>query len=83
MVRLGLPDVHQCREPAGPEQDRRVLDYCDRHGILIQTEVPTWGPKTFEGVGEQPAEAIMQNGLEQLREMSCQYCSIGLKLTRF
>jgi beta-glucuronidase len=21
-------------------QDRRVLDYCDRHGILIQTEVP-------------------------------------------
>jgi beta-glucuronidase len=21
-------------------QDRRVLDYCDRHGILIQMEVP-------------------------------------------
>jgi beta-galactosidase len=51
------------------QQDRRVLDYCDRHGILIQTEVPTWGPKTFEGMGEQPAEAILQNGLEQLREM--------------
>ena len=50
-------------------QDRRVLDYCDRHGILIQTEVPTWGPKTFEGMGEQPAADIMQNGLEQLREM--------------
>ncbi|MCK7477294.1 MAG: hypothetical protein M0C28_07190 [Candidatus Moduliflexus flocculans] len=25
------------------QQDRRVLDYCDRHGILIQLEVPTWG----------------------------------------
>jgi beta-galactosidase len=24
-------------------QDKRVLDYCDGHGILIQTEVPTWG----------------------------------------
>jgi len=21
-------------------QDKRVLDYCDRHGILVQTEVP-------------------------------------------
>lgn len=50
-------------------QDRRVLDYCDRHGILIQTEVPTWGPKTFEGMADEPSPAIMNNGLEQLREM--------------
>ncbi|GAC1667950.1 MAG: hypothetical protein NVS9B4_23790 [Candidatus Acidiferrum sp.] len=50
-------------------QDRRVLDYCDRHGILIQTEVPTWGPDTFKGMGDIPAPEIMQNGLEQLREM--------------
>src|SRR5438132_7107726 len=27
-------------------QDARVLDYCDRHGILIQSEVPAWGPAT-------------------------------------
>ncbi len=26
------------------QQDRRVLDYCDRHGILIQLEVPDLGP---------------------------------------
>ena len=32
-------------------QDRRVLDYCDRHGILMQTEVPTWGPGTSQGMG--------------------------------
>jgi beta-glucuronidase len=51
------------------QQDKRVLDYCDRHGILIQTEVPTWGPKTFEGMGEQPDADLMQNGLDQLREM--------------
>jgi beta-galactosidase len=51
------------------QQDRRVLDYCDRHGIMIQTEVPTWGADTFKGMGEQPDPDIMQNGLEQLREM--------------
>jgi beta-glucuronidase len=50
-------------------QDRRVLDWCDRHGILIQTEVPTWGAKTFAGMGPDPAPEIMNNGLDQLREM--------------
>ncbi|HSB17085.1 MAG TPA: glycoside hydrolase family 2 TIM barrel-domain containing protein [Bryobacteraceae bacterium] len=51
------------------QQDRRVLDYCDRHGILIQTEVPSWGTKTFEGMGDTPSHEILENGLEQLREM--------------
>jgi beta-galactosidase len=51
------------------QQDRRVLDYCDRHGILMQSEVPCWGPNTFKGMGEQPDADIMENGLEQLREM--------------
>ena len=51
------------------QQDRRVLDYCDRHGILIQTEVPSWGTKTFEGMGDAPSREILENGLEQLREM--------------
>ncbi|MBV8819951.1 MAG: hypothetical protein JO022_16425, partial [Acidobacteriaceae bacterium] len=51
------------------QQDRRVLDYCDRHGILIQTEVPTWGPGTFKGMGEQPDTDILENGIEQLGEM--------------
>ena len=50
-------------------QDKSVLDYCDRHGILMQTEVPTWGPATFQGMGAEPDPAIMENGLEQLREM--------------
>jgi beta-galactosidase/beta-glucuronidase len=50
-------------------QDKRVLDYCDRHGILMQTEVPAWGPGTFEGMKGQPDAGIMENGLEQLREM--------------
>lgn len=51
------------------QQDRRVLDYCDRNGILIQVEVPAWGPKTFAGMKDQPDMALMENGLEQLREM--------------
>lgn len=50
-------------------QDKRVLDYCDRHGILMQSEVPTWGPATFEGMTGEPNPDIMQNGIEQLREM--------------
>ncbi len=50
-------------------QDRRILDYCDRQGILIQTEVPSWGGQTFQGMEVEPSPDIMQNGLEQLREM--------------
>jgi beta-glucuronidase len=51
------------------QQDRRLLDWCDRNGILIQVEVPTWGPNTFEGMAANPDTALMDNGLEQLREM--------------
>ena len=50
-------------------QDKRVLDYCDRYGILLQTEVPAWGPDTFARMTTQPDEDIMQNAIEQLREM--------------
>jgi len=53
-------------------QDRRVLDYCDRYGILMQLEVPTWGSDTFKGMTAEPLPALMQNGLEQLREMITQ-----------
>jgi beta-galactosidase len=50
-------------------QDKRVLDYCDRHGILVQVEIPAWGAETFDGMTSQPDEDILENGLEQLREM--------------
>ena len=50
-------------------QDRRILDWCDRHGILMQTEVPTWGGATFKGMATEPRRSMMKNGLEQLREM--------------
>ncbi|HKV61894.1 MAG TPA: glycoside hydrolase family 2 TIM barrel-domain containing protein [Candidatus Acidoferrum sp.] len=50
-------------------QDKRVLDYCDRHGILMQSEIPAWGYDTFAGMGAEPDADILQNGLEQLREM--------------
>jgi beta-galactosidase len=51
------------------QQDRRVMDYCDRKGILIQVEVPTWGPDTFRKFEGNQFEDIAANGLEQLREM--------------
>jgi beta-galactosidase len=50
-------------------QDKRVLDYCDRHGILMQSEVPAWGWETFRGAGALPDADVMESGLEQLREM--------------
>ena len=50
-------------------QDRRVLDCCDRHGILMQEEVPAWGPETFRKTSDEIQHALEQNGLEQLREM--------------
>ena len=51
------------------QQDRRVLDYCDRHGILLQSEIPAWGYDTFQGMCSHPLPELMQNGLEQLQEM--------------
>ncbi len=50
-------------------QDRRVLDFCDRHGILMQEEVPAWGPSTFRDISDDLQHKLEQNGLEQLREM--------------
>jgi beta-galactosidase len=28
------------------QQDEAILDWCDRHGILVQEEVPLWGSQT-------------------------------------
>jgi beta-galactosidase len=50
-------------------QDRRVLEYCDRNGILIQEEVPAWGPSTFDKVSDELQHQLEENGLQQLREM--------------
>ena len=50
-------------------QDSRVLDYCDRHGILIQTEIPAWGWESFKDMATEPDADILENGLEQMREM--------------
>ena len=50
-------------------QDSRVLDYCDRHGILIQSEIPVWGWESFKGMTTEPDADILENGIEQMREM--------------
>jgi beta-glucuronidase len=50
-------------------QDKRVLDFCDRNGILMQEEVPAWGDETFDSTTDEEQHALEQNGLEQLREM--------------
>jgi len=50
-------------------QDSRVLDFCDRHGILIQSEIPAWGWESFKGMATEPDADILENGIEQMREM--------------
>src|SRR5262249_19989870 len=50
-------------------QDTRVLDYCDRHGILVQSEIPAWGWDTFKNMTDEPDADILANGFEQMREM--------------
>ena len=50
-------------------QDQRVLDFCDRNGILFQEEVPAWGPGTFSNIDADLLAQLTTNGLEQLREM--------------
>jgi beta-glucuronidase len=56
-------------------QDKRVLDYCDKHGILMQSEIPAWGYDTFASMGAEPDADILQNALEQLREMIARDCN--------
>jgi beta-glucuronidase len=50
-------------------QDKRVLDFCDRNGILMQEEVPAWGPDTFDKTSDELQKQLETNGLEQLQEM--------------
>jgi beta-galactosidase len=50
-------------------QDKRVLDFCDRHGILMQEEIPAWGPFTFADISEELEQKLEANGREQLGEM--------------
>ncbi|MBN2326362.1 MAG: hypothetical protein JXR73_04345 [Candidatus Omnitrophica bacterium] len=38
------------------QQDDAVFEFCDREGILVQEEVPAWGPKTMEGEFEEIQE---------------------------
>lgn len=44
-------------------QDEYVLDWCDRHGILIQEEIPFWGPET------ELNDTLLQKGLQHIHEM--------------
>jgi beta-galactosidase len=50
-------------------QDRRLLDYCDRNGILLQTEMPGWDGRTFQNLKGDDEAVLLANGLMQLREM--------------
>jgi len=57
-----LKELNWRPDPRPLAQDRRVLDYCDRHGILIQLEVPTWGGGTFQDLGPGELEDLTANG---------------------
>ena len=46
------------------QQDDFILDWCDHHGMLVQEEVPFWGPDP-----EKPGELQREIALGQLEEM--------------
>ena len=46
------------------QQDDVFYDFCNRNGILVQEEIPLWGPET--PAGNDTVESI---ALQQLREM--------------
>ena len=45
------------------QQDDYVFDWCDRHGILVQEEIPYWGPETMLN------DTLLNLGYKQLNEM--------------
>jgi beta-galactosidase/beta-glucuronidase len=52
-------------QAVGNQQAFEELDCCDRHGILIRSEIPAWGTDTFVGMGAEPDTDVMEDGLEQ------------------
>jgi beta-galactosidase len=46
------------------QQDEFVLDWCDRHGIMIQEEIPYWGATTVL------KDTLLQKGIQHLDEMT-------------
>ena len=52
------------------QQDDLILDWCDRHGMLVQEEVPFWGPDP-----EIPGELHKEIALQQFEEMYAAHCN--------
>lgn len=46
------------------QQDEYILDWCDRHGILIEEEIPYWGGTTIIN------DTLLKKGLQHLDEMT-------------
>jgi beta-galactosidase len=46
------------------QQDDFVLEWCDRHGMLVQEEIPYWGATTVLN------DTLLQKGIQHLDEMT-------------
>ena len=46
------------------QQDEYIFDWCDRHGMLVQEEIPAWGGTTILN------DSLVRKGLQQLDEMT-------------
>ena len=56
------------------QQDDMVYDWCDRHGMLVQEEIPYWG-RDPEKAGEQQAKIFRQQ-IEEMLEAHRNHPSI-------
>jgi len=62
MLRL-LRDAHCVITRFHWQQDEWVYDWCDRNGLLVQEEIPFWGPYP-----DKPTDALWQTAKNQLQE---------------
>ncbi len=45
------------------QQDEYIFDWCDRNGIMVQEEIPYWGPATMIN------DTLLNKGIQHLDEM--------------
>lgn len=58
------------------QQDEAVFDWCDRHGMLVQEEIPFWG-RDPETAGEQQWNVFQEQMTEMMRAHRNHPCIIA------
>ena len=55
------------------QQDESVLNYCDRHGILIQEEIPLWGAAHEDSKKQAELWPVIRQQIEDMITAHCNH----------